>query len=146
MGEVFNAVWGWLTSDSVLNAFTVFSFLISLATFVVMLRFKKRVRIEFDKRNFRKNFTRLIKEFSSMHDSLQDGLYSKDFLEKIDSILDELIAEYSFLSVMVKVRIRVTEFYIQRMCIPDAERGNTRRVHSLCKQLNHIIIYIRKED
>lgn len=146
MRAIINIAWNWLTSDPVLNALSVFSFFISLATFVAMLCFKRRIRIEFDKRDFRKNSSRLVKEFRSMHDSLQDGLYSKDFLQKIDSVLDEVLVAYSFISPILKIRIRIVEFYIQHLCIPDAEKKNNRRTHTLCKQLRRIDIYIRKED
>ena len=144
MDVVFSAVWKWLTSTSAVTAFTVFSFFISLATFITMLCFKRRIHVIFEKNDFRVELKRRIKDLSGMCSAL-DQIYSKDFLLKIDLYLDELLAEYSFFPFKLKCRIHVAEFYIHHICIPDAEQNNTRRVYSLQKQLRHILTFIRKE-
>lgn len=146
MKEALVVLWEWLTAPDFLNLLDILSFFVSVATLITMLFFKRRVRIEFDKQAFRKNKVRLQRDFSAMHDSLQDGLYTKHFLETIDSALDEIIVAYPFLPALIKVKIRYAGIYIRYKCIPDSEKNDTSRAHKLRKMLRRIEIKIRKED
>lgn len=128
------------------DALSTLGFFITLATFITALHFKKRLRIELDKRDLQKNLNRLVKELSGFSSSLtNDMLYNEDFLKRIDSKLDETLSNYDCLSLKVKLHIKYTMYYINFRCIKESQQGNTLHIHKLSKQVQKIAILLRKD-
>lgn len=123
----------------------VLSLFVSLVTLITMLRFKKRIRVEFDKRELGSKKTRLAKELDGCEGSLRDGLYTKDFLQKVDLLLNDILVSYSCLSFGLKVHIQWAIHFINHRCVKDATSGNHSYAHTLCKRLQRISILLRKE-
>lgn len=129
------------------NLISAFSLLVSVATLLTTLRFKRRLRIIFEKDDFSKRKERLLKEISGYADSLSvDGIYTDAFLENIDLRLSELNTSYTFLPVRLRFSIRYTCFLINHYCINDFKNGTTIYKHRLCKRLRTIAALLRKED
>lgn len=129
--------WSWMINS--------LSLIISGATLITMLRFKKRIRSEFDRRNLNSSLSKLLKELQGYSGSLEDGLYTKEFLEKIDLKLHEILVSYSCLSLLFRLRIHSVIWMLNHRCIKEAVSEQTYFSHKLCRQLTSLSILLRKE-
>ena len=127
------------------NLISVIGLLVSIATLITTLRFKRRLRIAFEKEDFSKGKNRILKEVSGFADSLLDGVYTKDFLERIDVYLSTLTASYTFWSFRLSFSIKYTRFLINHHYINDFKNGTTTHRHPLCRRLRTISALLRKE-
>lgn len=122
------------------------SLVVSICTLVSMLRLRRRIRIEFDKRDLGAKKHRLSKELLGFETSLRDdGLYTKNFLQKIDLHLNSILVNYSCLSLGLNLYIRYTIYFLNHHCLKDTLCGNQSHMHGLCKKLQKISILIGKE-
>lgn len=144
MPEIKN-FFNWLVSPDVLAVLDIIGVCVTVATFIGMLRIKRRIKIELDREQFRKKCSRLCKEISGYHDNIQDGHYSAEGFRKIDGLLDETLALYSCLPFRLKARIKYVSYILQHKCIPHAEDTELSTAHKLCKQLRRIEVGLRKE-
>lgn len=127
------------------NIINTLSFLISVATFIVALRFKKRIQIEFDRKSLRAQAERLSKELNGDVSSLLNDNHDIHFLQTIALKLDSIITDYTCLSQILKFRIRYLMYYIKKHCKKPDFLQDEQRVVNLCKQLQKIAILIQKE-
>lgn len=136
---------GFLTQTS--NWVNAISLIVAVVTLITMLRFKRRIRVEFEKDAFRKKQNRIIKDLNGFTGSLLEdpAAYITKFLETIDLYLLELAESYTFLNRWLTLRIRYTSFCINRFYLKEAANGDQRSKHKLCRQLRGILVRIRKE-
>lgn len=136
--SVFPTVSDWVNAISLI---------VSICTLVSLLRLRRRIRFEFDKREFNSKRSRLIKELSGFEGSLRDdGLYTEDFLQKIDLRLNGILVSYSCLSLWLSLYIRYTVYFVNHPCIKDVSKGSQSHMHELCKKLQKISILLEKES
>lgn len=133
--------------DSTSNWVNAISLIISVITLITMLRFKRRIRVEFEKDAFRKKQNRIIKDLNGFTGSLLDdpATYVAEFLERIDIYLLELADSYTFLNRWLTLQLRYTSFCINHFYLKELANGNYRSRHKLCRQLRGILVRIRKE-
>ena len=124
----------------------ILGIIISLLTLITMLRFKHRIRIELDRRDLSNTRKRLQKELDGYAGSLMDGIYTVDFLQRIDLHLNDLLTSYKCFSLRLRCSIRWTLFFLNFYCISDASCQKTKYRHRLCKKLRRILVLLRKED
>lgn len=122
------------------------SLIVSSTTLVTMLRFRKRIQAEFDKQKLHQQANRLVKDLKGRAKSISDGIYSKEFLEEIDRLLNEILVSYSCLPRMLRLSVRYTAYLVTHRCMKDALSGQTRYTHRLSKRLDRISILLGKEN
>lgn len=142
---VLNGVDNFL--DSISNWVNAISLIISIITLITMLRFKHRIKVEFEKENFQKKRNRILKDLDGFSGSLLEdtSFYVSIFLGKIDVYLLELATSYTFFNPWLTVRLRYTSFCINHFYMEEAARGNLKSRHKLCRQLRGILVLMRKE-
>lgn len=134
------------TLPTVSDWINAISLIISICTLVSMLRLRRRIRIELDKRDLGSKKHRLVKELLGFEISLRDdGLYTKDFLQKIDLHLSSILVNYSCLSWSLNLYIRYTIYFLNHYCLRDTLHEKQSHMHKLCKMLQKISILIGKE-
>ena len=145
ISPIVNWLDDFLTQAS--NWVNAVSLIVAIVTLITMLRFKRRIRVEFEKDALRKKQNRIIKELNGFNGSLLDdpATYVTEFLETIDIYLLELAESYTFLNQWLSFRIRYTSFCINYFYLKELTNGNHRSRHKLCRQLRGILVRIRKE-
>lgn len=133
--------------DLTSNWVNAISLIISIITLITMLRFKHRIKVEFEKENFQKKRNRILKDLDGFSGSLLEdsSVYVSAFLRKIDVYLLELVTSYTFLNPWLSVRLRYTSFCINHFYMKEAAGGNLNSRHKLCRQLRGILVLMRKE-
>lgn len=121
------------------------SLIVSVLTLFTMLRFKHRLRVEFDKRDLISQKKRLLKELDGCEGSLIDGIYTVNFLQRIDLLLNEITASYKCLSWGLQIRIKETIIFLNRKCMAEVTKGQSSYRHKLCKKLKQISVSLKKE-
>ena len=124
----------------------IFSLAVSLLTLITMLRFRHRLEIELDRRELLNTRRKLQKELDGFSGSLLDGIYTVEFLQKIDLLLNDLLLSYKCFSWKLRITIRWTIFLLNSFYINDALSSSSRYRHKLCKKLQKISVLLRKED
>lgn len=129
------------------NWINAVSLTVAVVTLITMFRFKRRIRVEFEKDAFRKKQNRIIKDLNGFTGSLLEdpAAYVTEFLETIDIYLLELAESYTFLNQWLSFRIRYTSFCINHFYLKEVANGNQRSRHKLCRQLREILVLMRKE-
>lgn len=142
---ILNSVDSFLDSTS--NWVNAISLIISVITLITMLRFRHRIKVEFEKENFQKKRSRILKDLDGFSSSLLEDshVYVSAFLRKIDVYLLELVTSYSFLNLWLTIRLRYTSFCINHFYMEEAANGNLKSRHKLCRQLRGILVLMRKE-
>lgn len=142
---IFNSADSFLDSTS--NWVNAISLIISVITLITMLRFRHRIKVEFEKQNFQKRKSRIVKDLDGFSSSLLEdsSVYVSAFLRKIDVYLLELVTSYSFLNPWLTVRLRYASFCINHFYMEEATNGNLKSRHKLCRQLRRILVLMRKE-
>lgn len=147
--DFFAPIVNWLDNflTQASNWVNAISLIVAVVTLITMLRFKRRIRVEFEKEEFQKKRNRIIKDLNGFTGSLREdpAAYVTDFLEKIDIYLLELAESYTFLNRWLTFRIRYTSFCINHFYLKEASNGNHGSKHRLCRQLQGILVRIRKE-
>lgn len=133
--------------DQASNWINAVSLIVAVVTLITMLRFKHRIKVEFEKENFQKKRTRILKDLDGFSSSLLEdsGVYVSAFLEKIDVYLLELITSYTFLNPWLTVQLRYTSLCINHRYMKEVASGNCKSRHKLCRQLRGILVLMRKE-
>lgn len=80
---------------SISNWLTAASLIISILTLVSTLRFNHRMRKAFDKKDFSKERSQILKLIDGYSASLSDGIYDDQFLDKIDLLLSRIAESLS---------------------------------------------------
>lgn len=124
----------------------IFSLAVSFLTLITMLRFRHRLQIELDRRELLNTRRKLQKELDGFSGSLLDGIYTVEFLQKIDLLLNELLLSYKCFSWKLRITIRWTIFFLNSFCINDASSNSSRHRYKLCKNMRRILVLLRKED
>lgn len=129
------------------NWVNAISLIISIITLITMLRFRRRIRVEFEKDAFKKKRSRILKDLDGFSGSLLEdaGVYVSAFLGKIDVYLLELVTSYTFFNPWLTVKLRYTSFCINHFYMNEAASGNYKSRHKLCRQLRGILMLMRKE-
>ena len=97
----------WINSflASISNWLTAISVVISFFTLITMFCFNRRLRKAFEKKDFTRDKNKILKQVSSFSDSLLDGIYNENFLDKIDSCLVEVSTSFTFFSMKLRFRL-----------------------------------------
>ncbi len=145
ISPIVNWLDDFLTQAS--NWVNAVSLIVAVVTLITMLRFKRRIRVAFEKEAFQKKRNRIIKDLNGFTGSLREdpAAYVTEFLERIDIYLLELAESYTFLNRWLTFRIRYTSFCINRFYLKEVSSGNYGSKHKLCRQLQGILVRIRKE-
>lgn len=145
IAPIVNWLDDFLTQAS--NWVNAISLIVAVVTLITMLRFKRRIRVEFEKDAFRKKQRRIIKELDGYVGSLLEdpATYVTKFLETIDLFLLDLIESYTFLNRWLTFRIWYTSLCINHSYLKEVANGDQRSRHKLCRQLRGILVRIRKE-
>lgn len=147
--DFFDPIVNWLDNflTQASNWVNAISLIVAVVTLITMLRFKRRIRVEFEKDAFRKKQNRIIKDLDGFNGSLLDdsATYVTEFLERIDIYLLELAESYTFLNRWLTLRLQYTSFCINHFYLKELANGNHRSRHKLCRQLRGILVRIRKE-
>lgn len=145
IAPIVNWLDDFLTQSS--NWVNAISLIISVITLITMLRFRHRIKVEFEKENFQKKRSRILKDLDGFSSSLLEdaGIYVPTFLERIDIYLLELVTSYTFFNPWLTVRLRYVSFCITHFYIREIAEGNQNSRHKLCRQLRGILVLMRKE-
>lgn len=124
---------------------TAASFVVSLLTLFTMMMFKRRIRIEFDKKQFENQKRKILKELDGFEGSLFDGLYTTDFLRKIDILLSEIPMAYTCLSRKTRLYTNYVVLFLNYVCFKEAQSGSNKSCQKLNKKLRRISILLKRE-
>lgn len=129
------------------NWVNAISLLVAMVTLITMLRFKRRIRVDSEQKEFQRKRNRITKDLNGFTSSLLEdpATYVTEFLETIDIYLLELAGSYTFLNRWLILRLRYTSFCINHFYLKELANGNHRSRHKLCRQLRGILVRIRKE-
>ena len=138
---IFKEIFGTIS-----NTINTLSFLITLATFIVTIRFRRKLRAEFDKKSLNKNGEKLSRKISGYAESLsKDHIYDDEFIRNISIELRNILNEYSCMSFSLKHYIKYTVYYIEKICLETDMAQRAEIAHKLCVWLNKIAILLKKE-
>lgn len=127
--------------------FTAISTIVSFATLVGVLRFKKKLRSIEEKRQFSTKKSSYIKRLKGFVSSIAyDGIYDEDLLTDIDVMLTDLRVNYSFFSRKTKNAIKETAENIQTKYKTEAAKKDKSNRDSLRTQLQNITACLQKEE
>lgn len=145
IAPIVNWLDDFLTQAS--NWVNAISLIVAMVTLVTMLRFKRRIRVDSEQKEFQRKRNRIIKDLNGFTGSLLEdpATYVTEFLETIDIYLLELAGSYTFLNRWLILRLRYTSFCINHFYLKELSNGNYRSRHKLCRQLRGILVRIRKE-
>ena len=127
------------------NWVSAISLIVSASTLITMLCFNRKLRKAFEKKDFDRDRSKILKKLSGFSDSLLDGIYTEKFLEEIDLLLIELATSYTFLNKKLLVYIRFTSFQINHFYKKESKNGINNSRHKLSAKLRRILVLIRKD-
>lgn len=97
IAPIVNWLDDFLTQAS--NWVNAISLIVAMVTLVTMLRFKRRIRVDSEQKEFQRKRNRIIKDLNGFTGSLLEdpATYVTEFLETIDIYLLELAGSYTIL-------------------------------------------------
>lgn len=130
-----------------LTILSIIGFVISVATFIVALKFRDKIINYNEKNKFKNQQKNIVKKFHENYVSMHtDKIYQEFILENIILDITEFTAKYTFISTVLKKQLSATYDLISKVCLSEVKSNEINNRLKLCEYLTVLISLIEKED